>query len=209
MPGSGVNLEENPLRDYPSERDGIIFLAVLRIMKDKGIEEYLQAARQIAGEDPRARFYLVGEYEQESRALYEPQIKKLSEDRIIRYFGHINNVPEVMGHSHVIVHPSYHEGLSNVLLEAAACGRPVLASDVHGCRETMLEGESGLLFSARSAESLVQAMKTMLGFSESRRQEMGRRGREYVEDTFDRRKVIDAYLEEIRKEVNRQPGSVL
>lgn len=209
LPGSGVNLEENPLRDYPSERDGIIFLAVLRIMKDKGIEEYLQAARQIAGEDPRARFYLVGEYEQESRALYEPQIKKLSEDGIIRYFGHINNVPEVMGQSHVIVHPSYHEGLSNVLLEAAACGRPVLASDVPGCRETLLEGESGLLFSARSAEGLVQAMKTMLGFSESRRQEMGRRGREYVEDTFDRRKVIDAYLEEIRKEVNRQPGSVL
>lgn len=203
LPGSGVNLEENPLREYPSEREGIIFLAVLRIMKDKGIGEYLEAARRIAGEDPRTRFYLVGEYEQESRAVYEPEIRKLSQEGVIRYFGHIDNVPQVMARSHVIVHPSYHEGLSNVLLEAAACGRPVLASDVHGCRETLLENESGLLFSERSADSLVQAMRTMLGLSESRRRDMGRKGREYVERVFDRKKVIAAYLEEIQKEVNK------
>lgn len=203
LPGSGVNLEEHPYENYPPEDEGIIFLAVLRMMKDKGIEEYLNAAAQIGEEFPESRFYLVGEYEEESRKIYEPWIQRLSEEGKLKYFGHIDNVAEVMAQSHVIVHPSYHEGLSNVLLEAAACGRPVLASDVPGCRETLQSGLSGLVFPARDTQGLIRAMKTILSYTESDRQMMGRRGREYVEDVFDRRKVIAIYLEEIAKQINK------
>lgn len=199
LPGSGVNLQEHPYESYPSEDEGIIFLAVLRVMKDKGIEEYLTAAQQIGEEYPESRFYLVGEYEQESKKDYEPWIQRLSDEGKLKYFGHIDNVPEVMAKSHVIVHPSYHEGLSNVLLEAAACGRPVLASDVPGCRETLQNGLSGLTFPPRDAQGLMRAMKTILSYTKSDRQEMGVRGREYVENVFDRQKVIGIYLEEIDK----------
>ena len=201
LPGSGVNLVEHPLMPYPNENDGVIFLAVLRIMKDKGIAEYLETARRIREEYPETRFYLVGDYEEDTKHIYEPLIKKLSDKGIIEYLGHIDNVPEVMAKSHVIIHPSYHEGLSNVLLEAAACGRPVLASDVPGCRETLQQGLSGILFHSEDAESLIQAVKTILSYTEADRSQMGLRGREYVETVFDREKVINAYLEEIETAV--------
>lgn len=203
LPGSGVNLQEHPYEEYPSEEEGIIFLAVLRVMKDKGIEEYLTAAKEISEKFPGSRFYLVGEYEEESRKIYEPWIRRLSEEGKLKYFGHIDNVPEIMARCHVIVHPSYHEGLSNVLLEAAACGRPVLASDVPGCRETLQNGLSGITFPARDTGGLVRAIKTILSYTESDRREMGMRGREYVEEVFDRKKVISIYLEEIAKQINK------
>lgn len=203
LPGSGVNLKEHPFSEYPSEENGIVFLAVLRIMKDKGIEEYLKAAEQMKEEYPNTYFYLAGEYEEETRSRYEPEIERLSGQEVIRYLGHIDNVPEVMAASHVIVHPSYHEGLSNVLLEAAACGRPVLASDVPGCRETLQDKVSGLLFLPESVESLIETMKVFLNYTLEKRKEMGTEGRKYVESVFDRNIVISIYLEEIQKVVNK------
>lgn len=197
LPGSGVNLSEHSLSPYPTEAHGIRFLAVLRIMKDKGIAEYLEAAERISSEHTDIHFYLAGEYEEEAKQIYEPRIKALSDKGIINYLGHIDNVPEVMAKSHVIIHPSYHEGMSNVLLEAAACGRPVLASNIPGCREILQQGISGFLFRPGDAESLIQTVKQILSYPESRRSEMGLKGREYVENVFDRNKVIKAYLEEI------------
>lgn len=202
LPGSGVNLQEHPFAPYPSEEKGIIFLAVIRIMKEKGIEEYLKAAEEIIKENAKVQFYLVGEYEEETRAHYEPRIEELSAKGVIRYFGHIDHVPEVMAQSHVIVHPSYHEGLSNVLLEAAACGRAVLASDVPGCRETLSDGETGFLFQPGDTGSLLEAIRRCLLLTQQQRAQMGALGRQYVERTFDRQRVIDTYLEEIQKAVN-------
>ena len=115
LPGSGVNLEEHQYVSYPIEGDSIVFLAVIRIMKDKGIDEYLEAAEQIKKIHPNCIFQLVGEYEEDTRARYEPKIKDLMKRNMIQYFGHIDNVSEKMGKANVIVHPSYHEGLSNVL----------------------------------------------------------------------------------------------
>ncbi len=201
LPGSGVNLCEHTFSPYPPETEGIIFLAVIRIMRDKGIDEYLEAARVMvrrqAETGVQIRFWLAGEYEEESRAQYEPVIRELEDSGIIRYFGHIDNVGEVMAQSHVIVHPSYHEGLSNVLLEAAACGRPVLASRISGCVETFCEGEIGFGFAIKSADALVQAMEKVLALSGEERERMGRAGRKWVEDHFDRNIVLQAYRDEL------------
>ena len=198
LPGSGVNLTEHPYEEYPSEENGICFLAVIRIMKDKGIEEYLQAARSVKEKYNGVRFCLVGEYEEETRELYEPQIRKLHDGKIIEYFGHVDNVKEFMAKSHIIVHPSYHEGLSNVLLEAAACGRPVLASDINGCIETFEEGKSGFSFKVKSVKALVDAMEKILALSQLQRKEMGTAGRAWVEKNFDRNIIIRAYRDELK-----------
>lgn len=201
LPGSGVNLQEHVFTPYPAETQGIIFLAVIRIMKDKGIDEYLEAARRMTRKQDQTKlpvkFWLVGEYEEESRQHYEPMIQKLADSGIIRYFGHIDNVGEVMAQSHVIVHPSYHEGLSNVLLEAAACGRPVLAGRISGCMETFSEGESGFGFAIKSVEELAAAMEKILALSCEEREQMGRAGRTWVEKHFDRNIVLSAYRDEL------------
>lgn len=197
IPGSGVNLSEHCYEEYPSEEQGIVFLAVIRVMKDKGIEEYLNAAEQIRREFPNTKFRLVGEYEEESREHYEKRIKKLEADGILNYYGHIDNVHQVMKESHVVVHPSYHEGMSNVLLEAAATGRPVVASDVPGCKETFEEAETGYGFTPQSSEELVRTIRKILSLSENERKEMGIRGRSRVEQKFDRKIVTAIYLKEI------------
>ena len=195
LPGSGVNLTEHPYMEYPSEEDGIKFLAVMRIMRDKGIEEYLKAAQYIKEKYPKVSFYLAGDYEEETREQYEMMIKILEEQGIIHYLGHIDNVHERMAKCHVIVHPSYHEGLSNVLLEAAACGRPVLASDISGCIETFLERESGFAFAVKSANALITAIEKILELSYEERRNMGIAGRAWVEKNYDRTIIIEAYRE--------------
>lgn len=199
LPGSGVNLMEHPQEEYPSEEQGIRFLAVLRVMKDKGVSEYLQAAEIIKKKYKNVSFCLAGDFEEDSRIEYESWLQELQNQKVIHYMGHINNVPEVMAESHIIVHPSYHEGLSNVLLEAASCGRPVLASNVPGCRETLHDHVSGILFEARSVESLVEAMEEIMVLTENERRQMGLEGRKYVETHFNREKVIKIYLSEMKK----------
>ena len=192
LPGSGVNLDEHPFEKYPSEEKGIRILAVLRIMKDKGIEEYFEAAQVLSSKYSNISFELVGEYEEDSRSKYEPMICAFEKQGILKYYGHIDNVPEVMANSHIIVHPSYHEGLSNVCLEAAACGRPVLTTDVPGCRETIIP-DSGILFSARSREALISALETILSYTYEQREQMGISGRKYIECHFSRQIVVDIY----------------
>ena len=193
LPGSGVNLTEHPFRDYPSESEGVRFLAVVRIMKDKGIGEYLDMVEEVSARHPEAHFELVGEYEEDERGNYEPRIKALTDKGLLKYYGHIDNVEEVMSSVHVIVHPSYHEGMSNVLLEAAACGRPILCSNINGCKEAVVEGKSGLLFEPESKASLTSAVEDILKLSESQRSQMGASGRKHIEDAFDRNIIIKKY----------------
>ena len=199
LPGSGVNLTEHPFREYPSENDGIRFLAVIRIMKDKGIEEYLEAAEAITSEYDNVSFDLVGEYEEDERAKYEPMIQALEEKGSIRYHGHLDTVEPVMANSHVIVHPSYHEGLSNVLLEAGACGRPVIASDVNGCKETFEKGVTGIGFKPGDSSALRDAIRKFLALSEDDRKEMGRKARHFIEKNYDRKIVISTYEQTLKE----------
>ncbi len=199
LPGSGINLSEHPFMEYPSDEENgkITFLTVGRIMKDKGIDEYLEAAKTIKERYSNVEFWLIGDYEDDEREHYEPLIKSLEDNGIIIYYGHSDNVQNFMAQSHAVVHPSYHEGLSNVLLEADACGRPVLAGNISGCKETFVDGVSGFAFETKNIQSLVEAMEKFISLSYNERKNMGIAGRRWVEEKFDRNIVLQAYRDEL------------
>ena len=129
LPGSGVNIIKYSYKPSTSEEKGVRILSVLRIMKDKGIEEFLYAADRICDEFD-VHFVLAGGYEDGARQEYEPEIQRLVEAGKLAYVGFCDRIDELYESSHILIHPSYHEGLSNVCLEAAACGRLVLTTAV-------------------------------------------------------------------------------
>lgn len=195
VPGSGVNLEEHPVTPYPEEREVIRILFVGRIMRDKGIEELLDAAVILRNSGRPVLFQILGFCEEE----YEDRLRAMEKAGIIRYLGRQEDVRPFMADAHGVILPSYHEGQSNVLLEAGAMGRPILATNVPGCREAFDEWVSGLGFEARSVSSLVGAVEAFLELPQERHVEMGLAGRRKMELEFDRRLVIEAYMEELER----------
>lgn len=203
IPGSGVNLEEHRAENYPEDTGSVIFVSIMRLMRDKGIGELLEAAERVHRSHPETVFRLLGAYEEESRDKYEPLVKRLTEEGVLEYYGYRDDVPAFLKECQAVVHPSYHEGMSNVLLEAAATARPVLASAVEGCLDTFRDGISGISFAPGSGGELAAALERFLALSWEERKEMGLRGREYVEEHFDRRLVTAAYMEELRQATGR------
>ena len=195
LPGSGVNLEQHSLEPYPSNAgDGKwIFLTIGRIMHDKGIDEVICAAKQIKQEYPNVVFRLIGDYDDN----YEEVIQQAVAQGVIEYVGAAEDVHAEIKASHATIHASYHEGMSNVLLESAACGRPVIATDVYGCREIFEEGVSGFGCKARDVESLVKGIRRFINLPYAQKVQMGLAGRRKMEREFDRNIVIEKYLEEI------------
>ena len=118
-----MNLSEHCAAAYPDEAQPVRFLSIMRLMKDKGIEELLEAAGRVHEKHPEVEFGLLGAYEEESRARYEPQVAALEKAGALRYYGYRDDVPRFLAECQAVVHPSYHEGMSNVLLEAAATAR--------------------------------------------------------------------------------------
>ncbi len=195
LPGSGVNTEQHCYEPYPDDRKKIIFTTIGRIMRDKGIDELLGAARKIRAKYPQTEFRLIGDFDEG----YEDQVKELEKKRVIRYLGFQKDVHPFMAESHAIIHASYHEGMSNILQEAASTGRPVIATDVHGCIETYEDGITGISFKARDAGSLENSIIKFLLMDNESRAEMGRKGRAKMEKEFSRAIVIDKYMNEIKK----------
>ena len=111
----------------------------------------------------------------------------------LEYVGFCDKIDELYEKCHVLIHPSYHEGLSNVCLEAAACGRAVVTTDVPGCRETVVPGESGLLFKSKDKNATYKAIADILSMTSAERATMGQRGRNYVEENFNRETVVRKY----------------
>ena len=203
LPGSGVNLETNQFEDYPNNDDKIEFLTIGRIMKDKGTDELLKAAEIIKGKHPDVIFTVIGDFDGDE---FKKRITSAHNAGIINYAGTQKDVHSFMKRSHATIHPSYHEGLSNVLLETASSGRPVIATNVPGCKETYDDGVSGIAFEYRNVQSLVDAIERFLSLSHEEKAEMGRQGRKKVEKEFDRNIVIKAYqavLEEISNSSKR------
>lgn len=203
LPGSGVNLETNRFEEYPNNDDKIEFLTIGRIMRDKGTDELLQAAEIIKGRHPDVIFTIIGGFDESE---FKERITSAHNAGIINYVGTQKDVHSFLKRSHATIHPSYHEGLSNVLLETASSGRPVIATNVPGCQETYEDGVSGISFEPRNVQSLVDAIERFLSLSHEEKAEMGRQGREKVEREFDRNIVIKAYqevLEEISNSSKR------
>jgi glycosyltransferase involved in cell wall biosynthesis len=194
IPGSGVNTENHFFEDYPDDTNALNFLFIGRIMKDKGVNELLEAAKIIKNEFPETKFHFVGEKEKDyDDSVFDEMVKT----GMIIYHGRQEDVHPLIKDCHAIVIPSYHEGMCNVLLEAASTGRPVLASKVPGCMETFDEGVSGLGFQAKSVESLVEAIRKFIEIPYENKKQMGFKGRNKMEKEFDRNIVVKAYMESL------------
>lgn len=197
LPGSGVNLKHHIYQEYP--QDGVLkFLFISRLLKDKGTDEYLEMASAIKAKHPNTDFQILGSVE----GNYKEQLEKLVNEGIINYLGTTSDVRPYIGKVHCTVLPSYHEGMSNVNLESAANGRPVVTTNVPGCRETVDDGKSGYIVEVRSARSLIEAVERFIDLPYSQKIIMGHNAREKVEKEFDRQIVVVAYLNEIEKIAN-------
>lgn len=194
LPGSGVNLEQYAFEEYPEEKEKLVFLTIGRIMNDKGINELLEAASAIKKEYPNTRFQLIGPYEEK----YKRRVEEAVENNIVEYLGPQDDIRPFLKASHAIVHPSYHEGMSNVLLESSSTGRPVIATNVPGCIETFEPGTSGIACKARDAEDLTNAIRNFIELPYEKKAAMGQASRKHMERHFDRKIVIQNYLEEIK-----------
>ena len=194
LPGSGVNLDRFPYRQYP-KNENIKFAFISRIMKEKGIEEYLEAAKAIKINNPEVEFHVCGFSESD----YQSSLEKYTNDGTIIYHGMINNVSEFLTDINAVVLPSYHEGMSNVLLEAAASGRALITTNVPGCREAVIEGVNGYTVDAMDVDSLIDAINTFLKLSYDEMEAMGREGRILMENNFSRQRVVDQYLSDIKE----------
>lgn len=194
LPGSGVNLERYEMLEYP-DTEKYHFLFISRIMKEKGIDQYLEAARKIREKYSNTEFHICGFCEEE----YEGVLQKLQEEGIITYHGLINNVSEFLKNIHCVVHPTYYpEGLSNVLLEACASGRPIITTNRPGCREVVEAGKNGFVVEEKNADDLCNKIEQFIILSDKEKKNMGVFGRKKVEKEFNRQIVIDAYMKEIR-----------
>lgn len=195
IPGSGVNLSVHNFEAYPEETDDMVFLTIGRIMKDKGIDELLEAAGIVKTQYPKIEFRLVGFFDGE----YKEKIEDAEGRGLIKYCGHTDDVHLYIKNSHAIIHPSYHEGMANALLESAATGRPVIATDVPGCIETFEPYISGIPCKAKDSRSLADAITKFIELPYSQKVAMGLAARKKVEKEFDREIVINKYLSQIKR----------
>lgn len=197
--GSGVNLKKHFMEPYPQD-DEFRFLYVGRVMKEKGIEEFLAAAEALHSE--KVHFQIVGYCDED----YQERLDRLEIRGIIVQWGFCPQIHEIMAQASAVVLPTYHEGMSNVLMEASSTGRPVLASDISGCREIFTEGETGLGFRPGDSADLIRAIRQFMAIPVAERALMGRKAREKMGKEFDRERVIEAYLAEIEKLLGGNEG---
>lgn len=187
-PGSGVNLQSHPVLPWPEGNTHFLFAA--RIMKQKGIDLFLAAARKFASEN--IIFDVAGQCDDERYR------KILEDEQCIRYHGLQRDMIPLYKQCSCFLYPSYYpEGMSNVLLEAAASGRPVIAADRAGCRETLDDGVTGFLVPVNDEKAVIEATEKILRMSSEERKAMGLRGSEKIRREFDRKLVVEAYWEEI------------
>lgn len=184
--GAGVNLEDYPCQPY-SQGSAVRFLFVGRVMHEKGVDELFAAAKRMKQQyGGQVEFHIVGSFEE----AYKPTMDELEKAGVVKYHGYQSDVRPFYAMASCVVLPSYHEGMSNVLLEAAASGRPLITSDISGCREAMEDGISGYLCPTKDADALYRAMRRLAELPVEQRAEMGRRGRERMEQQFSKTAVV-------------------
>lgn len=192
--GSGVNAEHFGVLPLPEQ---FAFLCTSRLIRDKGVYEYLEACKKIKAEYPNVRCLLVGPYDSNPSALKPEDIENFVQQGIIEYFGEQTDVRPYLEQCNVFVLPSYREGTPKTVLEAMACGRAVITTDAPGCRETVIDGENGFLVPVKDVDALYEKMKHFIENQELI-SDMGQKGRERVEKLFDVKLVNQCILESMQ-----------
>ena len=199
LPGSGVNLQENPFEEYP-EHQILKYVTIARIRRDKGYDELFELIRRVSENNIPAEFHVVGWYEDDS---YRDVVEEMMRDHGVIFH---ENMPHDQVHALItscdcLIQPSHHEGMSNVVLETAATGRPCIVSDIPGCREGVENEVTGYCFTVKDSRDLYDKFVRMNGLSYEERAAMGKAARKKMEKEFDRNIVIEKYIEKIKKAV--------
>jgi len=193
IPGSGVNMNKFIAVPYPDEKK-VHFAFISRIMKEKGIEQYIEAAKIIKKEYPNTEFHVAGFGDE----TYEQQMKEYHEQNTITFHGLLNDVRVLVKDVHCVIHPTYYpEGMSNVLLESAASCKPIISTDRAGCREAIDDGINGYLIKEKDSQDLIEKIKQFLSLSWEEKREMGLKGREKMNREFDRNIIVKKYIESV------------
>ena len=194
--GSGVNLDKHYQEQIPGHDDDITrFLYIGRLMDEKGSREYIEAARTLHEKyGEQVSFSAVGYCEDDFQHIADEAVSA----GILKVIPYQKDIHPYLKEADAIVHPSYHEGMSNVLMEASATGRPVITTNISGCREIVDNEKSGFLCEPRDAKSLIEALDRFMNLDLSQRRAMGDAARRYVEQKFDRRSIILTYINEIK-----------
>ncbi len=204
IPGSGVATDRFPLQPYPDGGDGkvgapVVFNYIGRVMYDKGVDDYIEAAKRIKKKYPKTEFNMLG-FIEPTEMHYEQDLKDLQDQGIIIYHGSLKDVKPYIARAHATIHPStYGEGMSNVLLESASSGRFLITTNNPGCQETVEDNKTGYIYKGGSIDALVQAIERFLSLPNSQRKLAGELGRERMVKNFSRQIVIDNYLEAIKE----------
>lgn len=185
--GAGVNLEHFSYMPYPDDTKGIRFLFMGRVMKEKGIEELFEAMQKLTAEGNNCFLEVLGSFEEK----YEQEIEQHVKEGWLVFHGYQADVRPFIAKTHCFVLPSYHEGMANTNLESAATGRPIITSNIAGCREAVIDGKSGYLCNPKNVDDLYKAMKKMIEMNNLEREKMGIEGRNYMVDRFDKMKVVE------------------
>ena len=197
LPGSGVDLSRfSPTAPTARAADAPVFLLVARMLWDKGVGEYVEAARSVRALQPGARFQLLGFLDVANpSAIPRTQVEAWVAEGVVEYLGPTDDVRPFLVQADCVVLPSYREGVPRTLLEAAATARPVITTDAPGCRDTVLDGETGFLCRPADASDLADKLLRFIALAPEERQAMGQRGRAFVEQNFDEQRVIERYLD--------------
>ena len=208
VPGSGVNLQKFSFQPAPSRSidTGLQFLTLARLLRDKGIFELIEAAEIVKKNFPKTQFVLAGPADSDNpTSISVAEIEKSDHQGSIRYLGAVEDVIPLITEADCVILPSYREGLSRTLLEAAAVGRPVITTQVPGCADVVDDKVTGLLCQPRNSRDLAKKCEDFIGMSARQREEMGRAGREKVEREFSEALVLKKYSQVVHTLIGEQP----
>jgi glycosyltransferase involved in cell wall biosynthesis len=200
LPGSGIDLDRFVPTSYPTAEEAPVFLMIARLLQDKGVLEYVDAARRVKASHSQARFQLLGATDAKNRTAIDPDmVQSWVEEGVIEYLGAVDDVRPMIAAAQCVVLPSYREGAPRTLIEGAAMARPLIATDVPGCRAVVDDEETGYLCKVRSGESLAAVFETFIALPLEKRAALGRAGRKKMEREYSQEIVVDAYRTALRE----------
>ena len=197
VPGSGVDTQY--FNNSESNNDKLTFILIARLLKDKGIYEYIEAIKEVKKINNDVVFLLAGQFDHDNpTAIKEEEVQTWENDKLIKYIGKTDDIKEFFRLSDIVVLPSYREGLSRVLIEAASASKPIITTNVAGCKDIVVENENGFLCDVKSASSLKECIEKMINISDEERNKMGTNSNLIAKNKFDKKIVNRIYLNIIK-----------